>query len=240
MVTNRWKAAAHRPLRDSPIHKIDRRLLALRKRLEITQQQLAAMLRVRLRTIEAWESGRSTPPPEFLERIVKVLDTARSQSQGSGAEAKLAAELISAFQSDESAPRATIIVADDNPKIRRALASTLRKEGYDVAEVEDGSQLQETVLGVEPDLILLDIVMPGLDGFQALRILSGDSRTREIPVVILSATGRRQDFELAKALGARVYLTKPWAPGEVERTVAWELGRFESSAGGVTTLGRAA
>ncbi len=239
-MTDRWKAAAHRPPRDSLARGIDRRLVALRKRLEITQQQLAVMLRVRLRTIEAWESRRSTPPPEFLERIIKVLKTVQSQASTSGAEAKLASELISAFQSEESAPRATIIVADDNPNIRRALASSLRKEGYDVSEVEDGSLLHQKVLEIEPDLILLDIVMPGLDGFQALKILNRDSRTREIPVVILSGTGRPEDFELAKALGARVYLTKPWAPGEVERTVAWELSQFESSAGDFKILGRAA
>ena len=240
MATDRWKSAAHRPPRDSLVRGIDRRLVALRKRLNISQQQLAVMLRVRLRTIEAWESRRSIPPPEFLERIIKVLKTSQSQAPTSGAEAKLARELISAFQSEESAPRATIIVVDDNPNMRRALASTLRKEGYHVAEVSDGSLVHQTVLEIEPDLILLDIVMPGLDGFQALRILNRDARTRETPVVILSATGRPQDFELAKALGARVYLTKPWAPGEVERTVAWELGQFESSAGDLKMLGRAA
>ena len=58
--------------------------------------------------------------------------------------------------------------------------------------------------------------------------------------MILSGTGRQQDFELAKALGARAYLTKPWAPGEVERTVAWELGQFESSEGDFKVLSRAA
>ena len=95
-----------------------------------------------------------------------------------------------------------------------------------IAEVEDGALLHQAVFNKRPDLVLLDVVMPGLDGFQALKILSRDERTRQIPVVMLSATGRPQDFELAKVLGARAYLTKPWAPGEIERTIAWELSDF--------------
>ncbi len=105
-----------------------------------------------------------------------------------------------------------ILVVDDDPKILKALDQALRKEGYDVFRAADGEEALQVVRSSDPDLIILDIMLPKLDGFEVcakLRTLSN------VPVLILSARGEEMDKVVGFNVGADDYLTKPFRLSEL-------------------------
>ncbi len=95
--------------------------------------------------------------------------------------------------------------------------------GHNVYEAEDGSEVTAMVLSGSPDLVLLDVAMPRMDGFEALKRLKADDATSDVPVIMVTAKGRPEDLAMARNLGARDYINKPWAEGEVEMRVDWAL-----------------
>ena len=125
------------------------------------------------------------------------------------------------------APR--VMVVDDSATIRELIALNLGLEGYDVVTAEDGQHclrlLHEVIEGRAPipQLLCLDVVMPGLDGVELTAKLKAAPATSHIPILIVSASAQRRDFELAQGAGADGYLTKPFSPGdllaEVERLI---------------------
>ncbi len=125
-----------------------------------------------------------------------------------------------------------ILIVDDDPDVRMALAITLEEAGHEVAEAADGLQVSDLVRDNRPDAILLDINMPGMDGFQTLEQLQSHRETEEIPVIMISARARPRDREDALFMGAVDYVTKPWSEGEVELRVDWVLNQ-RSKAGAV-------
>ncbi len=118
---------------------------------------------------------------------------------------------------------ARILVVDDSEDVRLALATILEDAGYEIIEASDGSQVPDMISEHRPDLILLDVAMPKVDGFETLRIIKADKETSEIPVLMVTAKGRPEDLSLARSLGARDFISKPWADGEVELRVGWVL-----------------
>jgi CheY-like chemotaxis protein len=118
-----------------------------------------------------------------------------------------------------------ILVVDDEPDIRLALSLCLEESGYEVSEASDGSEVMAAVAAERPDLILLDISMPHMDGFQTLEQLKSDAGTRDIPVVMVSARQRSEDQRDARALGAIDFISKPWIDGELELKTQWALHR---------------
>jgi len=112
-----------------------------------------------------------------------------------------------------------ILVVDDNPDVRLALTTLLEDEGYEVAEADDGDVGLEAARERKPDLILLDLMMPRMNGFETLRELKRDEGLSDIPVVVLTARRGSEDMTLAKALGATDYLNKPWNDGGLETAV---------------------
>ena len=120
-----------------------------------------------------------------------------------------------------------ILIVDDSPDIRLLLGRTLKAAGFGVSEATDGDEVLAAALSYEPDMILLDVAMPRLDGFKALAVLKADPRTREIPVLMVTAKGHPNDLETARALGALDYINKPWAHGEVELRVQWAITSVE-------------
>ena len=116
-----------------------------------------------------------------------------------------------------------ILVVDDSTDIRLLLGRTLKAAGYAVSEATDGDEALPAALSFEPDMILLDVAMPRVDGFKALAILKGDPRTKAIPVLMVTAKGHPNDLETARSLGALDYINKPWAHGEVELRVQWAI-----------------
>ena len=121
---------------------------------------------------------------------------------------------------------ARILVVDDSPDVRLALATILEADDHDVVEAEDGDQVLDLAVAESPSLVLLDVMMPRVNGFDALAALKADTRTSPIPVIIVTAKGRPEDMTMARSLGAVEYITKPWADGDVELRVDWALNAY--------------
>ena len=112
-----------------------------------------------------------------------------------------------------------ILVAEDEQHIRKMLVDILFFAGYDVIEVEDGEAALEMVSREQPDIILLDVWMPAMDGFEVLRRLRGNPTTEETPVILLTALEAAKGEQAALDLGVVHYLTKPWEPAMVEAAI---------------------
>ena len=121
--------------------------------------------------------------------------------------------------------RKKILVVDDEPNIVRTVADRLKMSGYDVVTAVDGEAAVAAALSDKPDLILLDLVMPGLDGIGALQRLRQMEQTRTIPVIMLTARSQVQDIERATAAGVTHYVVKPFDLVEVLDRVKQELSR---------------
>ena len=118
---------------------------------------------------------------------------------------------------------AQILVVDDSADVRLALATILEDAGHTIVEAEDGDEVFDIAVKESPDLVLLDVMMPRVNGFDALAALKADTRTSTIPVIMVTAKGRPEDMAMARSLGAVEYITKPWADGDVELRVEWAL-----------------
>lgn len=128
-----------------------------------------------------------------------------------------------------------ILVADDEKEIRELLRLYLEKEGYEVLEAADGSEAVRLVRQEKPDLAILDIMMPGTDGYRVLRNIREDNN---LPVIMLSAKGSDSDKILGLDLGADDYITKPFVPLEAVARVKSQLRRFYALGAGKGRGGR--
>lgn len=109
----------------------------------------------------------------------------------------------------------TILSIEDQPDIRRLIRMTLEFKDYEVLEAGTGEEGLEIARRTPPDLILLDVMMPGIDGHEVARRLHADPRTREVPVVMISALGQTAEVEAGLLSGALHYLVKPFSPWEL-------------------------
>jgi two-component system, cell cycle response regulator DivK len=103
----------------------------------------------------------------------------------------------------------TIMVVEDNEPSRDALARRLERRGYRVVLAVDGRQAVTVAQSVNPDLILMDLGLPGIDGWEATRLLKSADATRNIPIIVLSAHAMTNDREMALAAGGDDFDTKP-------------------------------
>lgn len=117
-----------------------------------------------------------------------------------------------------------VLVADDEHNIRHILDFSLHAEGFDVIAVHSGEEAFEKAVTEGPDLIILDVMMPGQGGIATCKQLKSDERTRAIPVVMLTAMSSAEDREKGAACGANDYITKPFSPQKVIDTVQGLLG----------------
>ncbi|MDQ3964522.1 MAG: response regulator [Actinomycetota bacterium] len=112
-----------------------------------------------------------------------------------------------------------ILVADDDPVILRLIQVNLELEGYQVLTANNGEEAIAAANTETPDLVILDIMMPRLDGYQTCERLKADDATKDIPVVFLSAKAQQADIEKGKSYGVEEYLTKPFDPTELLEVV---------------------
>ncbi|MGY4876545.1 response regulator transcription factor [Vreelandella aquamarina] len=113
---------------------------------------------------------------------------------------------------------ANVLVVDDEPNIVLSLEFLMEQAGFTVTTAEDGEQALDCVERATPDLILLDIGLPGISGFDVLEQLRAQPITERLPVIILTAHGREVEREKGMALGADDYITKPFSTqGLVEK-----------------------
>ena len=112
-----------------------------------------------------------------------------------------------------------ILVAEDERDIRELIGFTLRYAGFEVELATNGAEAVEKAAAAQPDLIMLDVRMPKMTGYEACRQLKEDPTTAEIPIVFLSAKGQEVEIEQGLASGALEYIVKPFAPDELASQV---------------------
>lgn len=106
-------------------------------------------------------------------------------------------------------PIKTILIVDDSPTERHLLSQLLVGGGYEVTTAESGDEGVERAKQIKPDLVIMDVVMPGTNGFQATRALSRDPVTKDIPVIICTTKDQETDKLWGMRQGAQAYITKP-------------------------------
>ena len=114
-----------------------------------------------------------------------------------------------------SVPRDRILLIEDEPDIVEVLQYNLEKEGFAVETARRGEQGLEAIRREPPDLVLLDLMLPGVDGLEITRALKRDGSTARVPIVMLTARGEEVDRIVGLELGADDYITKPFSPREV-------------------------
>lgn len=117
-----------------------------------------------------------------------------------------------------------ILIADDEHNIRHILDFSLHSEGFDVISAENGEDAFTLAVSEIPDLVILDVMMPGQGGIETCRQIKDDERTAHVPVILLTARSSRQDRQEGEAAGADSYITKPFSPQKVITTVQEYLG----------------
>jgi len=128
--------------------------------------------------------------------------------------------------------RGHILVVDDEADIRELVHYNLSKEGYEVEAVGSGEEAIESVRVKLPDLIILDLMLPGLDGLDVCRMLRSDDQTARVPIVMLTAKGEDADIVSGLELGADDYITKPFSPRVVIARIKAVLRRRRDRAAG--------
>jgi putative two-component system response regulator len=108
-----------------------------------------------------------------------------------------------------SAPNSRILIVDDTPANIQSLAAILKEKGYQISVATNGKQALDALARVQPDLILLDVMMPEMDGFQVCAELRRQERTRDIPVILVTAKDDMETRVIGMKLGVSEFLTKP-------------------------------
>ncbi len=129
---------------------------------------------------------------------------------------------------------ARILAVDDEQSIVRLIQVTLSRQGHEVLSAADGREGLQKAEADRPDLIIMDVMMPYIDGFEAIRLLKENETTRDIPIILLTA--KRHDADLIHGIqaGAVSYLTKPFAPTELVALVELILAEKTDEANGVS------
>lgn len=115
--------------------------------------------------------------------------------------------------------KSVIVLAEDDPQIASLVRYRLEKMGYSVHVGEDGQQALDLVMSVRPDLVVLDVMMPVMNGFQVLRAIKESPDTKHIPAIMLTAREMEDDMLKGFDLGAADYITKPFSPAELAARV---------------------
>jgi two-component system, OmpR family, alkaline phosphatase synthesis response regulator PhoP len=107
-----------------------------------------------------------------------------------------------------------VLIVDDEPNLRR-LSRTILSKNFDVVEAEDGKQAVEIANSQQPDVILMDMMMPNMDGLTACYAIRNHQDTKSIPVIMVTAIGFELNVKLSQQVGANGYVTKPFTPKEL-------------------------
>lgn len=109
----------------------------------------------------------------------------------------------------------TILIADDEPSLRLLVKASLAVRKYTIVEATNGQDALNLAKQINPDLVLLDVMMPFMTGFQVCDAMRKDPKTAKVPVIILTAKGGQDDKDMAISVGANHFLTKPFRPPEL-------------------------
>lgn len=112
-----------------------------------------------------------------------------------------------------------VLIVEDEPHIVESLSFLLGREGFEVDALGDGAVAREAIAAAPPDVLVLDVMLPGLTGFELLRALRADPATASLKILMLTAKGQRRDREVAEEAGADIFMTKPFSNAEVVAAV---------------------
>lgn len=121
---------------------------------------------------------------------------------------------------------ARILIAEDEPDIRELVAFTLRFAGYEVIAASNGEEAVQTASREVPDLVLMDVRMPRMTGYDACRLIKANPDLKNTPVVFLSAKGQEAEIQSGLEAGAEEYLLKPFSPDQLTGRVRAILSKF--------------
>lgn len=136
--------------------------------------------------------------------------------------------MLAPMEAERAGPR--ILIVDDDAVILRLLQINFRLEGYEVDTASRGEEALEKVRENRPDVVVLDVMMPGIDGWEVCRQLKENPAVRHIPVIFLSARAQDEDRQRGYALGVDEYVTKPFDPAHLVEIVRRSLSKPSSQA----------
>ncbi|HEY7071681.1 MAG TPA: response regulator [Acidimicrobiales bacterium] len=128
-------------------------------------------------------------------------------------------------QPPEGDAQPVVLAADDDADVLELVTFRLERSGYTVLQAHDGEEAWDLIRDAHPDLAVLDVMMPKLDGFEFTRRIRADEATRRIPVILLTARAQDPDVQQGFDAGADDYLRKPFSPQELRSRVQAILGR---------------
>ena len=117
-----------------------------------------------------------------------------------------------------------VLIVDDEQNIAISVEFLMRREGFEVSVARDGEEGLAAIRGLRPDLVLLDVMMPKLDGFQVCKAVRGDPALAAVRIVMLTAKGRQAEIDKGLSLGADAYIPKPFSTSELVAKVNELLG----------------
>jgi two-component system, OmpR family, alkaline phosphatase synthesis response regulator PhoP len=127
-----------------------------------------------------------------------------------------------------------VLIVDDEPNVRR-LSRTILSKKFEVVEAEDGRQAVEIAGKQQPDVILMDMMMPNMDGLTSCYAIRNDPATKSIPVIMVTAIGFELNIKLSQQMGANAYVTKPFAPKDLFDKIQ-QVFAIPSNSGVMTNL----
>ncbi len=124
-----------------------------------------------------------------------------------------------------------ILVVDDEPPIVRLMEFILARQGHEMLVAVNGQEALDKVRTHQPDLVLLDIMMPRIDGYEVARTLRADPATADLPIIMLSAKAQEEDIQKGMDVGVNEYITKPFSPDQLVSVVGDYLSRVAGRTG---------
>lgn len=115
---------------------------------------------------------------------------------------------------------ATVLIAEDEANIAELLQFLLQREGHKTSTVFDGAAALAAIQEAAPDVLVLDVMLPTLSGYEVLKALRADTKFRDLPVLMLTAKGQEKDRKLAEELGVNAFITKPFSNSDLMKCVA--------------------
>ncbi len=122
-----------------------------------------------------------------------------------------------------------ILVVDDEPTIVRLMEFILARQGHEMIVAVNGEEALEKIKTHQPDLVLLDIMMPRIDGYEVAQKLRADPQTAALPIIMLSAKAQDEDIRRGVEVGVDEYITKPFTPDHLVHVVSQYLGRIKAT-----------
>ncbi|MGH7592371.1 MAG: response regulator, partial [Gemmatimonadales bacterium] len=169
--------------------------------------------------------GRATTSRVAPEPAADAEATIDQNSDELFADVELVDDPSSQAEPAAAGSRATVLLVEDEDSLRRVMKDLLEHEGYTICEARDGAEAMEQIDRHSPDLVLLDLNLPNVDGYTVLQRLRADPRTEHLPIIVLSARGDEDNEVKVLRLGATDFLAKPFRPRALSARLEATLAR---------------